>query len=147
MSNKNNFFSIANNLENLEENKGYLIWIKCGAFFVAICANAVILSNILGLKRICIKQGVCKVGIPVNSIYDYIKKLERIGDSFVIYNYSKDEMIENGERYAESSEEITQFKAFFNEWFLRDTSKKIKNGKKTRAKEGKVMTMYPTYRI
>ena len=147
MSNKNNFFSIANNLENLEENKGYLIWIRCGAFFVAICANAVILSNILGLKRICIKQGVCKVGIPVNSIYDYIKKLERIGDSFVIYNYSKDEMIENGERYAESSEEITQFKAFFNEWFLRDTSKKIKNGKKTRAKEGKVMTTYPTYRI
>ena len=147
MSNKNNFFSIANNLENLEENKGYLIWIKCGAFFVAICANAVILSNILGLKRICIKQGVCKVGIPVNSIYDYIKKLERIGDSFVIYNYSKDEMIENGERYAESSEEITQFKAFFNEWFLRDTSKKIRNGKKTRANEGKVMTTYPTYRI
>ncbi len=147
MSNKNNFFSIANNLENLEENKGYLIWIRCGAFFVAICANAVILSNILGLKRICIKQGVCKVGIPVNSIYDYIKKLERIGDSFVIYNYSKDEMVENGERYVEPSEEITQFKAFFNEWFLRDTSKKIKNGKKTRAKEGKVMTMYPTYRI
>ena len=147
MSNKNNFFSIANNLENLEENKGYLIWIRCGAFFVAICANAVILSNILGLKRLCIKQGVCKVGIPVNSIYDYIQKLERIGDSCVIYNYSKDEMIENGERYAESSEEITQFKAFFNEWFLRDTSKKIRNGKKTRAKEGKVMTTYPTYRI
>ena len=48
---------------------------------------------------------------------------------------------------AESSEEITQFKAFFNEWFLRDTSKKIRNGKKTRAKEGKVMTTYPTYRI
>ena len=102
MSNKNNFFSIANNLENLEENKGYLIWIRCGAFFVVICANAVILSNILGLKRICIKQGVCKVGIPVNSIYDYIKKLERIGDSFVIYNYSKDEMVENGKKYAEA---------------------------------------------
>ena len=48
---------------------------------------------------------------------------------------------------AETSEEMTQFKAFFNEWFLRDTSKKIRNGKKTRAKEGKVMTTYPTYRI
>lgn len=35
---------------------------------MAICANAVILSNILGLKRICIKKGACKVGIPVNSI-------------------------------------------------------------------------------
>ena len=69
MSNKNNFFSIANNLENLEDNKGYLIWIRCGAFFVAICANAVILSNILGLKRICIKQGVCKVGISKRLYY------------------------------------------------------------------------------
>lgn len=69
MSNKNNFFSIANNLENLEENKGYLIWIRCGAFFVAICANAVILSNILGLKRICIKQGVCKVEISKRLYY------------------------------------------------------------------------------
>ena len=69
MSNKNNFFSIANNLENLEDNKGYLIWIRCGAFFVAICANAVILSNILGLKRICIKHGVCKVGISKRLYY------------------------------------------------------------------------------
>lgn len=69
MSNKNNFFSIANNLENLEDNKGYLIWIRCGAFFVAICANAVILSNILGLKRICIKQGVCKVEISKRLYY------------------------------------------------------------------------------
>ena len=51
-------------------------------------------------------------------------------------------MIENGERYAESSEEITQFKAFFNEWFLRDTSKKIRNGKKTRAKEGNDYVSY-----
>ena len=69
MSNKNNFFSIENNLENLEDNKGYLIWIRCGAFFVAICANAVILSNILGLKRICIKQGVCKVEISKRLYY------------------------------------------------------------------------------
>lgn len=47
----------------------------------------------------------------------------------------------------DSLDDMTQFKAFFNEWFLRDTSKKIRNGKKTRAKEGKVMTTYPTYRI
>ncbi len=40
---------------------------------------------------------------------------------------------------------MTQFRAFFNEWFLRDCSKKVKNGKKTRAKEGKIMTTYATY--
>ncbi len=47
----------------------------------------------------------------------------------------------------ETAEEMTQFKAFFNEWFLRDCSKKVKNGKKTCAKSGKVMTTYPAYRI
>ena len=89
MSNKNNFFSIANNLENLEENKGYLIWIRCGAFFVAIESSAIILSEELNLKRTCLKPGVCKVGFPVASLFDYVKKLENIGISFVIYNYSK----------------------------------------------------------
>ena len=49
--------------------------------------------------------------------------------------------------HIESSEEMLKFKAFFNEWFLRDTSKKVKNGKKIRAKEGRVMTTYPTYRL
>lgn len=147
MSNKKSFYDIAKKLEEADENKWYLFWIRCGAFFVAIESSAIILSEELNLKRTCLKPGVCKVGFPVASLFDYVKKLENIGISFVIYNYSKDEMIENGERYAESSEEITQFKAFFNEWFLRDTSKKIRNGKKTRAKEGKVMTTYPTYRI
>ena len=90
MSNKNNFFSIANNLENLEKNKGYLIWIRCGAFFVAICANAVILSNILGLKRICIKQGVCKVGIPVNSLEKYKELLDKTKYAYVIYDYDRE---------------------------------------------------------
>ena len=147
MSNKKSFYDIAKKLEEADENKWYLVCMRCGAFFVAIESSAIILSEELNLKRTCLKPGVCKVGFPVASLFDYVKKLENIGISFVIYNYSKDEMIENGERYAESSEEITQFKAFFNEWFLRDTSKKIRNGKKTRAKEGKVMTTYPTYRI
>ncbi len=44
-----------------------------------------------------------------------------------------------------SSDEMAQFKAFFNEWFLRDCSKKTKNGKKSKAKDGKVMTTYATY--
>ena len=49
--------------------------------------------------------------------------------------------------HIETSEEMVQFKAFFGEWFLRDTSRKVRNSKKTRAGKGKVMTTYPTYRI
>ena len=87
------------------------------------------------------------------------KDLSRLGRDHIMTGYYVETYFpENDVRYiavnddidtgnAESSEEITQFKAFFNEWFLRDTSKKIRNGKKTRAKEGKVMTTYPTYRI
>ena len=101
MSGKNNFLSIAKDLEKAEENKGYLILIRCGAFFTAIGANAVILSNEVGLNTICITKGICKIGIPVNSLYDYIKKFEKIEYSFVIYNYSKDEMVGNGKKYAE----------------------------------------------
>lgn len=36
-------------------------------------------------------------------------------------------------------------RAFFNSWYLRDTSKKIRNGKRARAQQGKVMAVYPTY--
>ena len=86
--------SFSNMLEILQEkNKGKIVLIKLGAFYVATDKDAVLLHDKLNLKCNCFKNNVCKVGIPVNSIYDYIKKLERIGDSFVIYNYSKDEMV------------------------------------------------------
>lgn len=101
MSGKNSFLNIVKDLENIQENQGYLILVRCGAFFVAIGANAIILSNELGLNTICMVKGMCKVGIPLNSLYDYIKRLEQLNYSFVIYNYSKDEMICNNKRYAE----------------------------------------------
>lgn len=101
MSGRNSFLNIVKDLEKLQENQGYLVLVRCGAFFVAIGANAVILPNELGLNTICMVKGICKIGIPLNSLYDYIKRLEQLDFSFVIYNYSKDEMIENGKRYAE----------------------------------------------
>ena len=88
-----------------------------------------------------------------------VKDLSRFSRlSSGISDYLEEYFIEKGVRFIaitddidtgaiETSEETMQFKAFFNEWFLRDTSKKVRNGKKTRAKEGKVMTTYPTYRI
>lgn len=88
-----------------------------------------------------------------------VKDLSRFGRlSSKISYYLEEFFIEKGVRFIavtddidtghiETSEEMVQFKAFFNEWFLRDTSRKVRNGKKTRAKEGKVMTTYPTYRL
>jgi len=88
-----------------------------------------------------------------------VKDLSRFGRlSSKISYYLEEYFIEKGVRFIavtddidtghiETSEEMVQFKAFFNEWFLRDTSKKVRNGKRARAKEGKVMTTYATYRI
>ena len=87
------------------------------------------------------------------------KDLSRFGRlSSKIAYYLEEFFIEKGVRFIavnddidtgsiETSEDMVQLKAFFNEWFLRDTSRKVRNGKKTRAREGKVMTTYPTYRI
>lgn len=86
-----------------------------------------------------------------------VKDLSRFGRlSSKISYYLEEFFIEKGVRFIavtddidtgaiETSEDMVQFKAFFNEWFLRDTSRKVRNGKKTRAREGKVMTTYPTY--
>ena len=86
-----------------------------------------------------------------------VKDLSRFGRISSKISYYLDEFfIEKGVRFIavtddidtgaiETSEDMVQFKAFFNEWFLRDTSRKVRNGKRTRAKEGKVMTTYPTY--
>ena len=85
-----------------------------------------------------------------------VKDLSRFArTSGGIDKYLEEYFIEKGVRFIavtdgidtghiETSEEMVKFKAFFNEWFLRDTSKKVRNGKKTRASEGKVMTTYPT---
>lgn len=86
-----------------------------------------------------------------------VKDLSRFGRlSSKISYYLEEFFIEKGVRFVaisddidtghiETSEEMVQFKSFFNEWYVRDTSRKVRNGKKIRAKEGKVMTTYPTY--
>lgn len=94
------FLDIINELQ--KENDKSIVLVRCGAFFVAVGKSAVILSEKLNLKVTCMTQKLCKVGIPVNSIYEYIKKLEKLNYSFIIYNYSKDEMVENGKKYAEA---------------------------------------------
>jgi len=86
-----------------------------------------------------------------------VKDLSRFGRlSSKISYYLEEYFIEKGVRfiavndgidtgYVETSEDMVQFKAFFNEWYLRDTSRKVRNGKRTRAREGKVMVTYSTY--
>lgn len=104
-----------------------------------------------GFKRMIADIEAGKINMVI------VKDLSRFARTSVgIDKYLEEYFIEKGVRFIaitdgidtghiETSEEMVKFKAFFNEWFLRDTSKKVRNGKKVRANEGKVMTTYATY--
>lgn len=89
--------SFSNMLEILQEkNKGKILLIKLGTFYIATGKDAVLLHNKLELKCTCFKNNICKIGIPVNSLEKYIEKLNKIKYSYIIYDYNKEsnELIE-----------------------------------------------------
>ena len=58
-----------------ETNDNYIIIMRNGIFFLAIGKSAVALNKIINLKVICMKQEMCKIGIPVKNINKYIMKI------------------------------------------------------------------------
>ena len=80
-----------------------ILLISCGAFYIALAENAVILNEELGLKTICAQKEICKVGIPINSINKYIEKLDKTGYSYIILDYDKEKskIIKKFEQYGE----------------------------------------------
>lgn len=85
--------SFSSMLEILQEkNKGKIVIIKLGAFYIATGRDATLLHKKLGLKCTCYKNNICKVGIPVASIEKYIPILDRTKYAYVIYDYDKTSM-------------------------------------------------------
>lgn len=82
------YTEIIEKLQNKEENKNKIIIVKCGAFFVSLGKDAIILHELLGIKITCQKTKLCKAGVPVTSIFNYVDSLESLGYSFLIYDYS-----------------------------------------------------------
>ena len=82
------FYDIVKKIQN--ENEGYIILVRCGIFYNAIGKDAVFMQGKFGLGTICIKNEICKNGIPVSSIEKFIPKLQKSGYSYKIYNYSKE---------------------------------------------------------
>ena len=66
-----------------------IMLISCGAFYIAVGSDAVMLHRKLGLKLNCAKRNLCKVGIPKNSIYKYLKQIEELGYACIILEYDK----------------------------------------------------------
>ena len=82
------------------ENKGYIVLVRCGAFFTAVGEDSFILEELFGFERICARKGICKCGIPVKSIGKYITELGKQKYSFVMYEYSKNGFLSTEEKYS-----------------------------------------------
>ena len=67
-----------------------IVLISCGAFYIAIGTDAVVLNSLLGLNTTCVKHEICKVGVPKNSIKKYIEKLDETSYGYIVLDYNKD---------------------------------------------------------
>ena len=94
------FRKIAERLQNLEENEGFLILVRCGVFFTGIGKDAVILSEKLGITNVCFAEGICKSSIPVCRIEKILPRIISKDISVAIYEYNpKGIEYKNGEKY------------------------------------------------
>lgn len=83
--------SFSNMMEILQEkNKGKIVFIKLGTFYIATKQDAVLLKEKLDLKCTCFQGHTCKVGIPVGSLDKYIEKLDKIKYAYVVYDYDNE---------------------------------------------------------
>ena len=73
-----------------EQEREKIVLIKLGVFYIATGSDAVLLHNELGLKCICHKNNICKIGIPVNSIEKYTSKIISLGYPYVRYSIDKE---------------------------------------------------------
>lgn len=76
-----------------EQNKGKIIIVRNGAFYIAIGNDAILLNKLLDLNCTCFAKGICKVGFPKKCIEKYSNKLRETGYGYYIYDYEDDEFI------------------------------------------------------
>ena len=80
--------SFSTMLDCLKEiNKGIIVFVKLGTFYIAVGEDAVLLHKKLDLKCTCYKTNICKVGFPINALDKYIEKLNETKYAYVIYDY------------------------------------------------------------
>lgn len=76
------YYELFDSVFNDNENK--ICIFEIGAFYVILNEQAVYISSVLGLKKVCFAPGICKVGFHLNSLSKYVKRLEELGISFVV---------------------------------------------------------------
>lgn len=79
---------------DLKQEKKDIIFIKNGAFYIAIGNDAIVLNQILQLKCTCFSKGICKVGVPIASIDKYTSKLKESNYNYSVYELKEDKETE-----------------------------------------------------
>lgn len=69
------------------KDKGKIILVNSGNFYIARGRDAVLLHNILNLKVNCMEAEICKIGFPLNSLDKYTQLIEKEQYSYIVYNY------------------------------------------------------------
>lgn len=80
------FLEIAKKLN--EKHKDKIVLIKSGIFIVAVGKSTIAFADLFSLKRICMTYGICKAGIPVKKVEEYVKELCEMSVPFVMYEYT-----------------------------------------------------------
>ncbi len=74
-----------------EQNKNKIVLINVGAFYIAVEEDAVLLNNKLKLKCSCFQKNTCKVGVPIGALNKYLDKIQKLGYSYIVYNFRKED--------------------------------------------------------
>ena len=72
--------------EDLEK----ICFVENGTFYITIGADARFLNEVLGLEKVCFKNGICKVGFPCSSLDKYVDLFENKKIPYVVYGYVED---------------------------------------------------------
>ncbi len=95
-----------------------------------------------GHINMVVVKDLSRFGRVASGIDDYIEEYFQLkGVRFVAVNENLDS------KTSANFHDDIKIRAFFNEWFLRDCSKKTRDGKHNKALQGKVMATYPKYRL
>ncbi len=113
---------------------------ESGAFYDRPEFKRMIKDIDLGNVNLVVVKDLSRFGRVASGIDEYIEEYFQLkGVRFIAVNENLD-----SKTSANFFDDI-KFRAFFNEWFLRDCSKKTRDGKHNKALQGKVMTTYPKY--
>ena len=75
-----------------EKEKGTIVFVKLGTFYIAVGEDAVLMHKKLELKCTCFKMNICKVGFPVVALEKYVEKLNKTKYAYVIYDFNPEEV-------------------------------------------------------